>query len=60
MIKASVFDLNLDPRTKIDLLKVDGLMNYASTNPPERPLERAFEETMRWFGDNVEGSVLLE
>lgn len=60
MIKASVFDLNLAPNTKIDLLKVDGLMNYASANPPDRPLERAFEETMRWFGDNVEGSVLME
>lgn len=59
MLKASVFDLNLDPKTKIDLLKVDGLMNYAAAKPPARPVERAFEETMRWFGDNVQGSVLL-
>lgn len=59
MIKASVFGLNLDPKHKIDLLKVDGLMNYAAGNPPARPVERAFEETMRWFGDNVQGSVLL-
>jgi hypothetical protein len=59
MIKASVFDVDLDPRHKIDLLKVDGLMNYASGKPPARPLERCFEETMRWFGDNVQGSALL-
>lgn len=60
MIKASVFDLNLDPKTKVDLLKVDGVLNYASGNPPGSPLDRAFQETMRWFGDNVEGSALLE
>lgn len=59
MIKASVFGLDLDPKHKIDLLKVDGLMNYAASNPPARPVERAFEETIRWFGDNVHGSVLL-
>ncbi len=59
MIKGSVFGLDLDPGKKIDLFKVDGLMNYAAANPPASPQQRAYAEAMRWFGDNVQGSMLL-
>jgi hypothetical protein len=59
MIKGSVFGVDLDPRGKIDLLKVDGLLNYSAANKPARTLDRAFQESLRWFGDNVEGFIIV-
>lgn len=60
MIKGSVFDVDLDPRDKIDLLKVDGLLNYSSENKPPQTALRAFQESLRWLGDNVEGFSIVD
>lgn len=60
MIKGGVFDVDLDPQRKIDLLKVDGRLNYSSGNKPSQTLVRTFQESLRWLGDNVEGFLIVD
>jgi hypothetical protein len=35
------------------------LLNYSAANKPARTLDRAFQESLRWFGDNVEGFIIV-
>lgn len=59
MIKGSVFDLDLDPSRKRDVVKVDGLTRYPASHELPDPLGAGFREASRKVGENEQGYVLL-
>jgi hypothetical protein len=60
LIKGALFDGNLDPKTKKDIIKVDGVTKIpVGRNFPD-PVNRTVKQAFSWFADNSSGLVLME
>jgi hypothetical protein len=60
MLKGSVFDLDLDPSKKRDLVKIDGLSRYPSAIAPSDPVALSIKELLRKIGENETGYIYLK
>ncbi len=60
MIKASLFDANLDPKTKKDIITVDGLTKVPAGKEFPGVVDRTIRESFGWFADNANGTTLLD
>jgi hypothetical protein len=60
LIKGSLFDGNLDPKTKKDIIKVDGVTKIPAGMDFADPINKTMEQAYSWFADNSTGVILLE
>lgn len=60
MIKGALFDGNLDPKTKKDIIKVDGVTKVPAGKEFSDPVTRTIEQAYSWFADNSTGVILLD
>ena len=59
MIKASTFDLDLNPKTGKNLANVDGATLFYSGQNVSQLEKDSFSELINWLGDSVSGMVWL-
>ncbi|MEY3394713.1 MAG: hypothetical protein RL346_949 [Verrucomicrobiota bacterium] len=60
LIKGALFDGNLDPKTKKDIIKVDGVTKIpVGRNLPD-PVTHTVEQAFSWFADNSSGLMVTE
>jgi hypothetical protein len=60
LIKGALFDGNLDPKTKKDIIKVDGVTKVPAGKEFSDPVNRTIEQAYAWFADNSTGLILLD
>jgi hypothetical protein len=60
LIKGALFDGNLDPKTKKDIIKVDGVTKIPAGKEFPDPVTRTIEQAYAWFADNSTGLILLD
>jgi hypothetical protein len=60
LIKGALFDGNLDPKTKKDIIKVDGVTKVPAGKEFPDPVTRTIEQAYAWFADNSTGHILLD
>jgi hypothetical protein len=60
LIKGALFDGNLDPKTKIDIINVDGLTKVPVGKEFPDPVTRTLEQAYSWFAGNSSGVTLLD
>jgi hypothetical protein len=60
LIKGSLFDGKLDPKTKKDIIKVDGVTKIPAGMDFADPINKTMEQAYSWFADNSTGVILLE
>lgn len=60
LIKGALFDGNLDPKTKKDIIKVDGVTKVPAGKEFPDPVTRTIEQAYAWFADNSTGLILLD
>jgi hypothetical protein len=60
LIKGALFDGNLDPKTKKDIIKVDGVTKIPVGKNFADPVNRTVKQAFSWFADNSSGLVLME
>ena len=60
LIKTAVFDENLDPKSKKDVINVDGLTKVTIGKEFPDPVTRSVKEAFGWFADNSSGTILLD
>jgi hypothetical protein len=60
MLKGSLFDLELNPATKKDVIQHDGLMKYPAENEMTDPIGKSLSVLFGKVGDNEEGYIYLE
>ena len=60
LIKGTLFDANLDPKTKKDIIKVDGLTKVPAGKEIPGVIDRTIRESFGWFADNANGTTLLD
>lgn len=60
LIKGSLFDGNLDPKTRKDIIKVDGVTKVPISREFPDPVTRTVDQAYSWFAENSSGIILLE
>jgi hypothetical protein len=60
LIKGALFDGNLDPKTKKDIIKVDGLTKVPVGKEFLDPVSRTVKQAYAWLADNSTGGILLD
>lgn len=60
LVKGALFDGNLDPKTKKDIIKVDGVTKVPVGKEFPDPVTRTLEKAYSWFADNSTGVILLD
>ncbi len=60
LIKGALFDGNLEPKTKKDIIKVDGVTKVPAGKEFPDPVTRTIEQAYAWFADNSTGLILLD
>lgn len=60
LIKGALFDGNLDPKSKVDIIKVDGVVKVPLGKEFPDPVTRTMEQAYSWFADNSSGVILLD
>ena len=60
LIKGTIFDQNLDPKTKKDVIKVDGVTKVPVGKEFPDSVTRTLEQAYSWFADNSTGVILLD
>lgn len=60
LIKGALFDGNLDPKTKKDIIKVDGVTKIPVGKEFPDPIPRTVDQAFSWFADNSTGTILLD
>jgi hypothetical protein len=60
LVKGSLFDEKLDPKSKKEIIQVNGSLKIPAGKKFLYPIEKSMSETFSWFGDNCSGSKILD
>lgn len=60
LIKGSLFDGSLDPKSKKDIIKVDGVTKIPTGKSFPDTINLTVEQAVSWFADNSTGFVFLD
>lgn len=60
LIKGALFDGNLDPKTKKDIIKVDAVTKVPVGTEFPDPVTRTVEQAYSWFAENSTGVAALD
>jgi hypothetical protein len=60
MIKGSIFDSDLNPATKKDIIKVDGVTKIPAGQGLPNVTQRTVKEAYSWMAGNSTGKILIE
>ncbi len=60
LVKGALFDENLDPKSKKEIIQVNGSLKIPLEKKFPNALEKAIKETFSWFGDHCTGMKYLD